>query len=377
VNQYSQAMAQDLVFTGVDRFLPFLTSAGTVGKSIGSTVMLPIIMVENIRALIRRMIAPTDNSEVGALDWVPVWGMWAGDIDNITNYTYTVGEVTYNVFATPSIEETAINLIDGSAIVSLSPLTVAYVDLNGAQLSDNIAAWNEWLSTVSANSGTLSPIGLEKGITILEVLTLSTVSVVLPPLDTLSPEPVVASPTLSHKSSAITRRSAEKPRVFGTGRRERKRYGGAPLGGVTASPYSDWCPNLVCSNQPVLNSAWSEAQIFWILPCMRTNGMISDPGNYACYMTSVAEPDNFYLGSSGSVVGISSREGIDTLYNQHLRYAALMYGPEAFRSNALEDFLTQAAATGRGSFLGQIAGGLIGSFVGQGEVGAAIGNQIF
>jgi len=377
INQYSQSMVQDLVFTGVDRFLPFLVSAGTCGKNIGTTVELPIILVENIRALIRRMIAPTDNNEVGAIDWLPVWGMWSSDIENITNYTYVVADQTYNVFFVPEGEETPINLIDGSAIVSETPLTVAYVDLNGSQLSDNIASWNEWLATVSANSGTLSPIGLEKGITVLEVLTLSTVSVALPPLNALAPEPTVASPTLSQKPSATSRRSAEKPRVFGTGRRERRKYGGAPVGGVAASPYSGWCPNLVCSNQPVLNSAWSEAQIYWILPCMRTSGIISDPGNYSCYMSAVAEPNNFYLGAYGSVAGVLSREGIDTLYNSHLRLAALMYGPEAFRSNSLEDFLTQAATTGRGSFLGQIAGGFLGGLFGQGEAGAAVGGAIF
>jgi len=377
--QDSQAMAQDLLYQGVDQFFPFLVSTGCCGKSVANSMTLPIILVENLRALLRRTIrAKTINGRgVGQMvDFIPVWGMWAGDIPQVTNYQYTntVG-FTGPVFTTESGEMT-IDLIDGSALVG-SPPNYTPLDLNGGELSTLVTDWNTFLSTtLSANVTTLSPIGSELGISALEVLTMSEllIPVPLPPPPEAVPNPNI---TLTNKPILGKINSEKKLKHYGRPPRVRNRVGAdnGPIGGSVNSPYSTWSTNFVCSNQKVVANAWSECQIYWILPTSRTTGSRSNTQNYAAYQSQNSEPHSFFLGASGTSDGIISPIGETTTYQRHQNYASQMVSAVAAKTNALEDFLVHAAATGRGGFLGKLVGGLVGGIVGQGELGAEIGND--
>jgi len=375
--QESQALVQDLVFQGdADTFYPFIVSAGTCGKNTANSMMLPIVMVENLRALLRRTLQTVDKRGKvnGFLDFVPVWGMWQSDIPLVTNYSYYVEPDIYDIFTVPP-SEMAINLIDGSAVTP-GPVVVN-LDLNGGALTSNLASWNAFVATFAANSGTLSPIGSEEGITVLEVLTLTTEFLPIPQLPPTSPSPVVL-PQLSHKTSANPRLSAEKPKHFGTIETPAKRVGeGMPTGGPASSAYNYWTPEVVTSNQKFLSSPWSECQIFWITPTIRTTGVLSDSANAPAYQSNVCEPNFFSLGPFGTNEGIGTPVGMSTTLNKHQVYASMMYGPQASRANSLEDFLTAASAHGRGSFLGQIAGKFIGGLFGQAEMGGEIGGDLF
>lgn len=378
VFQTSQALSFDQVFSGIDQFYPFLVSTGTCGKDLGNPMLMPIILVENIRAWIRRTLRTGQKANVpvskrapvqGALsviDFVPVIGMWGSDIPLVSNYTYTVGTNEFPVFGTNAME-TPINLIDGSYL-STSPPSQAYLDLNGGQLSDLLTSWNSFISTLTANSCTLSSLGGEKGIAALEVLTMSYVSIkALPPVNPLP----IASPVVARAN----RMSTEKPRILGAKSvRPKAVRGGAPVLGVSASPYSAWTPNFVCSNQKVVANAWTECQTYWILPGTRTTGILNDMQNNYAYQSEVCEPNSFFTGPSGVGDNIPNA---DTMYLHHLRYAAMMTNPAAGRSNTLEDFMNTMAAQGRGGFLGKLAGGFLGGLVGMPGLGETIGDEIF
>jgi len=371
----AQSMAQDYRYFEEDSFYPFIVSSGTCAKQLANTMVLPIPLVENIRALMRRTFrAKTrDGSNNGPIvDFVPVWGMWASDIDQITNYTYNNGLGTFPVFSTvagPGVE-IPINLLDGSAIVPPVGGSQIWLDLNGPELVSNVTLWNSFVSNLSANSTTLSPIGSEKGISALQVITMSFVMINIPP-STPSILPVAKSDMIGQK-----RLSAEKPRKFGKERTQVKRFG-ATGAALNASPYNGWCTNFVCSNQRIVASAWSECQQYWIMPSVRTNGAPSQAANYSSYQSEVCEPNFFFLGSFGNSVGVPNPDLFTPTFLRHVQYAANMSKPAAGTPNTWEDYLSSAAAQGRGSFLGKLAGGFVGALVGQPEIGAEIGGEIF
>jgi len=387
----SQSMTEDLYYQGVDTFFPFLVSTGTCGKDVAAPAVLPIIMTENLRALMRRTVATKPVHIKGGasypaqvIDFVPCWGMWQSDIAKIDNYSYTTatGAGPFPVFSTVP-DEQVINLIDGAATIGSTPIYYP-LDLNGAELVKSVQEWNEFLQTkLAANSCTLSPVGCEKGISALEMITISEVMSPVPPVVPpdvvpvqLTAQIVGASPQLSSKSLQ-KKNSSVKIKHLGRARREFIRYGldnGPILGSI--SPYSLWSTNFVCSNQKIVANCWAECQVYWIGPTTRTTGALNDLQNFSSYQSQSAEPHSFYLSASGGSVGIISPNGVIQTYQRHQIYAALMYGPAAGRSTTLEDFLTNAAITGRGGFLGKVVGGFLGGIIGQGEMGAELGDAL-
>lgn len=377
MNMEAQSMTQDLTFFSLDEFFPFIVSSGTCAKQLGNTMVLPIPLVENLRASIRRTFRAksADGKWDGQIvDFTPVWGMWASDIPLITNYTYTNGSGTFPVFTT-LVAEMPINLIDGSFTPPGGP--TVWLDLNGPELLTNATLWNEFVSNLAANSTTLTPIGSEKGISALEVITLSFVQLNIPQIPPPLPAPVPNSP-LSKTPTIIRKLSAEKPLKLGKPRTTLlSRFGVGPQAGTNASPYNNWSTNFVCSNQRIVSSAWSECQQYWILPATRTDGAPVDNSNYSAYQSEVCEPNFFYLGSFGNSTTTSNPDIFSTTFQRHLQYASMMSKPVAGTPNTWEDYLSGAAANGRGSFLGRLAGGVVGALVGQPEIGAEIGGEIF
>jgi len=338
---------------------------------------LPIIMVENLRALLRRTVRAKTIAGKGVgqmVDFIPVWGMWASDIPKVTNYQYTTTTGFTGPVFDSNLGEIPINLIDGSALVGIPPAYTP-LDLNGLELQSLVTDWNIFLeTTLSANISTLTPIGSELGISALEVLTMSELLIPLPPPP---PPEAVPNPNITLKPILGKVNSEKKLKQYGKLPRKPTRVGtdNGPIGGVANSPYALWSTNFVCSNQKIVANAWSECQIYWILPTSRTSGNRISTQNYAAYQSQNSEPHSFFLGASGSSDGIVSPVGYLTTYLRHLNYASQMFSAVAAKSNSLEDFLVHAATTGRGGFLGKLVGGLVGGIVGQGELGAEIGND--
>jgi len=368
----AQSMGQDLRYFEEDAFYPFIVSSGTCGKQLANTMVLPIPLVENIRALMRRTFRAKDKqgqNKGPIVDFVPVWGMWASDIPQITNYTYTNGTGTFPVFST-DLAEMTINLLDGSSTVPPVSGAQTWLDLNGPELVNNVTLWNQFVSSLSANSITLTPIGSEKGISALQVVTMSFVMLNIPPT---VPEVL----PVSKEIVANKRLSAEKQKIWGKAKTVLKSKFGANVIAQNASPYGSWCTNLVSSNQRFVASAWSECQQYWILPATRTTGVPTQTANYSSYQSEVCEPNFFYLGSFGSSLNVLNPDLFTPTFLRHSQYASNMFKPVAGTPNVWEDYLSGAAATGRGSFLGKIAGSFVGSLVGQAELGGEIGSEIF
>jgi len=372
----SQSMTQDLQFSSNDTFYTFIVAAGTCGKDIGSQIVLPLILVENLRALLRRTFRAKgrDGKFSGQMvDFCPVWGQWASDIPAISNYTYEFQGNTFPVFTT-LVSEMPINITDGSVTVAN---TQYYLDLNGPELQNNVTMWNQFLSQLAANSSALSPIGSEKGISALEVVTHSFVMLSIPPPPPPEAQRATGSPGI--QSPNLKRQSAERPKSFGKPPTQLsiKQNPSMPAGGVANSPYSNWSANFTCSNQKIVAASWSECQQYWVLPATRTNGQMMSNSFYTSYQSEVCEPNFFYLGAIGSDVGVSNNNLATPLYNRHLNLANLMVNPVAARENTLEAFLVSAAAGGRGGFLGKLAGELVGGLFGQSVTGGQIGDQWF
>jgi len=368
----AQSMCQDLRYFEEDDFYPFIVSSGTCAKQLANTMILPIPVAENVRASIRRTFRAKDKTGANMgqiIDYIPVWGMWASDVPNITNYTYTTPLGTFPVFRTDPAE-IPINLLDGSAMPPPAGPQM-WLDLNGPELVTNVTLWNSFVSSLSANSITLTPIGSEKGISALQVLTLSFVMINIPP----ATPPIL--PVSQADILAKKRLSVDKPKRFGKTKTLFKTTVGAGVGAANASPYEGWCTNFVCSNQRLVSSAWSECQQYWILPAVRTTGEPSQTANYSSYQSEVIEPNFFFIGSFGNSNGVPNPDLFTPTYNRHIQYAANMSKPVAGTPNVWEEYLSAAAVQGRGSFLGKLAGSFVGSLVGQAELGGEIGSEIF
>jgi hypothetical protein len=366
--QHSQSLGQDLgygqSFTTTSDFCALLTSSGTVGRpAIAGNVMLPMIIVENIRSLQRRLVPA---GKFGIVDFVPVWGVY--NADQVSNYTY--GPLNLPVFSVDPAE-IPINLIDGS---STPTVLKVFVDFNGDELTTNISKWNEFINYLSPYLSALSPIGTDKGISCAELITLSLTTIVSENEARLViPVPGGTAP-VSRK--VLEKKNSKGPLQFGKLKTQKKLKSVIPEGGVQFSPFNNISTVSVTSNQALLDAVYTEIQNYWIMPTSRSTGLPENSGNMPSYQCNVLEPYSLSISSYGSTQGVLSANLTVSLYERHTVSAAANVKALLGVPNALEIKLTEAEATGRGGFFGSMIGEAVGSLFGQPALGKTLGNIV-
>jgi len=294
-------------------------------------MMLPVALIENIRALVARKQIMGKRHDV---QWyVPVLGQYAYDSLNTNDYTYAApGTDPSNSFlvesvmlekkldikgkiVTSKIPETAIDLVDGAA----SNILVWIND--PARLKVLVSFWNEWLATLNlqAYSMTLDTMGTERGISSLTSVAMTRHWVKPPPTVQEQMDTVVDSRAMKH--------------------------------GLLTSVYSQRLAVVDTSQGIILSVPYEQILNFWILPT-----------NYSNFGVSQAAQSNnirwqAIMGEPFAAAQTTGEDGVFISF-LHDSYASHMVKSRTGTNNALDKYLLEQAAAGRGGVLAGIGSAL-------------------
>lgn len=359
--QHSQAIGSDLLSDDQYGFIPLQVSAGTYGQEDNSSMLLPILLVENIRALQRRVlkVKQTKTTPGGAYDFLPVWGIYSDDTI-FNNYEYDNDNGSSRPVYKDSVVagELPIRITDGYVNMTPSPTPPldGYVGFAGLALTAKYQLWNEYIQSLSAFSMTVVPLSTDGGINALEAVTMSSNYVAT----TLEPTPVIAAAVSPKGTPSVTRKNSSSKRSFGSVIDVRKSVTVSPVGGnVGDAGSTDLSCTRVTSNQPFLKAAW-EVQGYFLFPSNRSTGQREDPNFVTAYQSSVNEPYSLPIAANPLTV---EDWGSAVVFNKHMSIAAVMANPFESKPNMIEEQLKTFAAQGRGGFLGSVIGSFANAFL--------------
>jgi len=372
-------LAQDLTL-GNDFYpiTPFVV--GPNGVSLNqATMLLPLVLCENIRASCRRIVSLGGKKYPGyCADYIPLLARPI-TLPQLGNYSVTINEASFDIFTTaPS--EVPMSLIDCSVPDGSS---TKFLSLQGEAYESLTAAWNEWIVQLSSCLSPLTAVAAESG-----VVALSTVFYTNTEQDQPGPGDTIATPTITKQNSSkdvknqnydlrirltpspVLARKAPPQRKVPKNRGnvvKRIMSEGTPV--PVAPSYIDfWTEKeILCNTEP--NAPCFRILRDWILPSHLSTGE-QNQASLQAWRSFFIEP--FIVSKT-----IAGGEGGDTpapfpgISSRLQRMASL--DTKAFTSgdqqNSVVSDLMALAVNGRGGFFAQIAGTLAGAFIpGSGEI---------
>jgi len=239
INKFSNCYAQDLVQQG-DNTIPMIPlSVATNGVSIISQgfaePLFPRLFVESLRAIERKTVKLRGHSHVV---FVPVL-VRSPDIPQLGNFQYQDATGTYvNIFndTRVSVDVSMIDLGDHNS----SP--IRYITANSNQLVELVTTWNNWIRQLQPFLTTLTSLGSESGISVLNTVFCTQHTITIPP-----PTPA---PTITTQPQIV--RKASKTDFRGD-KLERKRLGDPrPTPDSTSTYYQSVVMESITSTTPIL-----------------------------------------------------------------------------------------------------------------------------
>lgn len=365
-------------------FLPFVCGPNGVSQgAVGTGMLLPQLLAENIRALKRS--TSTLNNQVGGdlvLDMIPVLGRPPG-LAQLGNYRNSFG---VDIFAVDPAE-IPMNLIDCSVVQGG---VTSYLSPSGKGLAILIEAWNSWIKSLEGALLPLVNLSTSPGISVLGSLIYTNHYRYAPNnLEQLAPAPsstsdkkeIVAvsdkarSPPPYPKDSALPFKNKKNTAV---GSDLTKLRAGTP----GPSPGSSYFGNTALSSttaQLGFSSPLLKYVGAWILPCSFTDAPNRQSG-MSIWQSNNVEP--FSLASSAVYTSsqvTSTQNQFPTMFDRHLQLALMnVRSYNATSPSEIQIELDDLARKGRGGWLGNLAGVILDGvgLKGAGDVARNVGNVL-
>lgn len=338
-------LVQDVVLGS--NFFPMIPlCVGPNGVAIGqSGMLLPTVLVENIRCCARRLMALGRNKNI--FDILVALCRPANQ-DPIGNFTVTGVPTIPLLYALPG-PEVPIDLIDMHYISGPSS---GYVTPTGNSYQDKIANWNMWIGTLAGNLSPLITVGAQSGVTAL-MTGLFTRTQQDNDLQTVPDAPVRLEKKMSEKKFALGTVFPKKS----------LRYGGPAV-----PTYLDsFLEKEVLCNNRTANVIWDFLKYF-ILPSAMSPGQVDTAGVQA-WQTFQIQPYRIPAEVIAGGLG-GSTPNFPSINSRLISLAALDF--KSANQQLANDFvanLIKMGEQGRGGFFASIAGELAGSiFPGVGKV---------
>jgi len=339
-----------------DAFVPFVVGSNTC--FICQTDMtLPVPLIENIRALVHRMIHRGGN------DWevfIPVLGQYNETVLSEDDYVYTRGPTEYPAFLPAStigkkkklgsevgplapLAETVISLVDGSSSAGFVCINDPYA------LRQLTSFWEEWLkkSGVASYSTDVGVLGTEAGINALVSINMTRITGVLN---------IGKKKVLADKKKALEGLIDE--RAQGLSKNMHR-----PVQSYLAQEAV-----MDSSQSKILATAYEQIQSVWILPTLR--GRVDDLNALTPVRWQAISSEPY------AQVLVNNTQGI-TLDSLHANYAAKLVRGKLQPPTDWELLFKTLSQQGRGGILS----GLVGKFAdmiipGAGDVVRTVGGAI-
>jgi len=342
-----QGMAALLPATSTDNyFVPFLCAPGTCPVTT-TPMLLPVPLIENIRALVyRKLHLGGPNNTGDSLYWIPILGKFVSDVLNQADYTYEATApgstpTTYPSFKNPAsiwrrrgpnkdseiqlLAEVAIDFVDGYSGAS-------YVAINDpTKLNQLTELWNGWVTeaAISSHSCQLSQWSTDLGISILTSINMT--------------RHIVHSGSLKPEVAAkVADRLWEDTRMQTVHKKS-----------VTLSPYSTRFAIQDSCASTILSAPYDAVQGTWILPVnlvLEVTGQSTKIQRIQGY-----EGETYSVALTGNDVG-------ELVSELHKRYAAKMVKGSFTQETQWDVYFKEAEKMGRGGILSSLVGGVAKSF---------------
>lgn len=336
--------------SGTDnQFSPFVASSTQC--SIDTLDMnLPIPFVENIRALIARMLQYLGEQDV--VWYMPILGQYAMDVLDSADYiVIALGNDAlpheYPVFATGAIFES--EEVSPKGIVTVLPLVEAAISMVDGSSGSSLVfindperlkmlcvLWNRWLngSGVSSFSTALCTLGTEKGINVLCSVAMTRVwSEIGGTRKHDVPKKETAGETTAISTQGSIGKKSSKRFVD-------KRLKGAKMRSVTSTVFADRKAVIDLSQGEIIASAYEQVLGTWILPIDDNEAIIGEE-------STVIQRWQFIMEEPFSKARTSGETGV-SLATLHATYAAKMVRGDLAPKDDWSEFFTEMARLGRG-----------------------------
>jgi hypothetical protein len=317
-----------------NEFVPYVSGFGTCPVPGTTEMLLPKMLVENIRSLTARFAVGGKQGKKNPLAFIPVPGQYNGDVLNAADYAITVervGDPPLVIFPflppeeyvgprrkekragkeveVPSLEE-QINLIDGKG-------TTNFIAINDpGAINKLVTIWNRWVRRYENFFQALTTVGTDGGINILESISCTR-------------------HFLETDDEQVKKNSLD-PRL------------NKPKGKLGATPYASRQILAYSFNQYPLAAPWERVLQYWIMPQIKSalNSNIQRSTPFQRVASAMKEPYQ---------MAIIESDSSDSLDDQHNLYAITLTKNQFARRTEDEEFLKQAEITGRGGILGSLA----------------------
>jgi len=340
---FSNEKCQDLRVTddNSELFLPF--SVGQNGVSMGTNMLLPTFLAENIRAAksFSNCLQPKNPRSI--IHVLSVLGRPARKA-NLENYT-VAGQPFPYIFSVFSNNQ-VLNLVDCS---SAQLNSTVYVDLSREQIKVLETSWNKWIQTLATNLSPLVVVGQTDGVSLLKTGTLTNFQGQGAPIVPIPPNAIMA----ENKRLVKKDSSHHVVNIPGLARKDL----GVPIPVPGTGYFDSLTDRFTTSLQIVSAPAWKHLSL-WILPITLANPASleeqSIQGWSAFYSESYRIPRST-AGGLGSVnPNIEQRN--PSVYDRHASMA--MIDTKAIAQDGQVELiadLLEMSKQGRGGFFDTIA----------------------
>jgi hypothetical protein len=334
---FSNHLVQDVVLG--DSFFPMVPfSVGPNGAAIAdSNMLLPTLLVENIRCCARRRLALGRNKNV--FDIITALSRPVNQ-PQLSNFAVN-GVPTITTVYTPPGVEVFINIVD---MAYASASTSGFITPTGAEYSARLALWNTWIQTISGALSPLLVIGAEPG-----------VSALMTGLFTRTQQDNDA----FSRRKKPERSSSSKEIHLGTPSMQKNLLVGGP---IVDTYINNFLEKEVFCNNKTTNSVWNFLQTF-ILPSALSINQTNTAGTQAWQVFQI-QPYKITgptlaggLGGTIDTVFNTIRSRLEVLASYDVK-SANQQVPNQFVADILE-----MAKLGRGGLFASIAGDLAGMVI--------------
>jgi len=315
-----------------NEFVPFVCGFGTAARPSVSSMLLPVIFVENLRSLTLRSNMGGKAGAANPQLYIPVLGIYFEDDLAATSSKYVVDYSSatprqINVFTEPRFvtgkdkkgfetlgAELSVSLIDGKANSS-------YFCINDpGYLNPRIALWNEWIVNNGNFITDVTSLGTDGGINALASIGVST-----------------------HWQEAVLGATEVMETDLRLRKRMRANFGPYNTRQILANTFQN----------PPIAAAWETLQQVWVTPVIRSlpANIIGDYTQLQRWQNLVNEPHTLTVVESDVPY---------TLGDRHQKYAEMMVRTRNAPTSMQVRFLQEMAAMGRGGVLSSLVAGFAG-----------------
>lgn len=334
---FSNELCPDLRLSQSNSELMLPFTVGQNGVSMGTRMLLPTFLAENIRASKSFQNRINADNPRTTLRMLSVLARPAQK-PQLGNYSVPGGTTVY----TTDGNDQLVNLIDCSSIQGNN---VLYLDLTRSQIATLAATWNEWIQGLSTNLSPLIEIGQTDGVSLLKTITYTNFQGQLQQLAT--PAPNAPQTITRHKSASNV------VKIKGL---ERKMMGsGAPVPGTG---YFDTVTDRYTTSLQIVSAPVWKYLSLWILPVAIANPASleeqSMQGWSAFFIEAYRIPRTT---AGGQGVAIFGSPGANiSAYDRHVMMSAIdVKGIATDGQTELISELLEMGKKGRGSFLEALA----------------------